>query len=101
MVRADERVVAGIPRTEVARAGPASTASMGIQAPSGIDRRREPAADSIVTQFAALARYVVALGAGHGPHLPSLTRFARRKRGRPSGRSHMMGEADTTDERRP
>jgi hypothetical protein len=29
---------------------------MGIQAPSGIDRRRQLAADSIVTQFAALAR---------------------------------------------
>ena len=89
-----EVVVAGIARTELACAGPASAASIGIQALSGIDRRREPAADSIVSQFAALARYVVAFGAGHGHQPPALGWIRAAGRGQmPSARSHMRGEA--------
>src|SRR5436190_1128765 len=65
VVRPRQVLVAGIAWTDVACAAPSST--LGIQAPSGIDRRRQPAADSIVTQLVALARYFVALGAGHRP----------------------------------
>src|SRR5947199_8992522 len=66
VVRPGEVIVAGIARTDVACAAPGSTGSLGIQPPSGIDCRRQPAAHSIVTHFAALARYVVAFGAAHG-----------------------------------
>jgi hypothetical protein len=73
VVRPRQVLVAGIARTDVACAAPSSTPSLGIQAPSGTGRRRQPAADSIVTQFAALARYVVAFGASHRPQ-PSIPR---------------------------
>ena len=77
-----EVVVAGIARTEVACAGPGRTLSLGIQAPSGIDCCREPAADAVVTKFAApcaLRRRglvpVMAL------NVPSLVGFARQEEG--------------------
>ena len=68
VVRLREVVVAGIARTDGACAGPGRPSSLAIQAPSGIDRRRQPAADAIATELAAPARCVVACGAGHGPH---------------------------------
>ena len=78
----------------MADAGPANTPLIGIQAPLGFDRRRQPATDSIVTQFATPARYVVMFGASHAPQ-PSVppVEFARQEEGMPSRRSHMMGEA--------
>lgn len=71
-----EVVVAGGARSEVACAGPGRTLSVGIQASSGIDCRRQPAADAVVTEFAALARCVGAFGVGHGPQ-PSVPRWIR------------------------
>jgi hypothetical protein len=49
---------------------------LGIQAPLAVDRRGQPAADAIATEFAALARHVVAFGAGHGPQ-PSVPHWIR------------------------
>ena len=46
-MRPRQVLVAGIARTDVACAAPSSTPSLGIQAPSGTDRRRQPAADSV------------------------------------------------------
>ena len=70
VVRPREVVVAGIARTEVACAGPGRALRLDIQAPSGIDCRRQPAADAVVTKFAAVTRCGRAFGASHGLNLP-------------------------------
>src|ERR1700756_2073795 len=76
VARPREVVVAGIARTDSACAGPGNTPSLGIQAPSDVDSRRQPAADAIATELAAPARCVVAFGAAHGPQ-PSVPRWIR------------------------
>ena len=81
VVRPCEVVVAGIARTELACAGRGSIPSLGIQGPSGIDRRRQPAADAIATNLAALARCVVAFVLVMVLNLPSLIGFARQVEG--------------------
>ena len=82
VVRPREVVVAGVVRTEVACAGPGRTLSLDIQAPSGFDCRRQPAAYAVATKFAALARCLDAFGASHGLNLPSLVGFARQGEGK-------------------
>jgi hypothetical protein len=55
VVRMREVVEAGVSWTEVARAVAVSTVLRGTEAPSEVDRRRQPAANAIATELATLA----------------------------------------------
>lgn len=95
VMRTSQVLVARIARTDVACADLARTRSPAVQAPSGVDCRRQPATDASPIEFAPPARCGVAFDARHRPRplVPRLG-FARRKRAKPNGRSRMLGKAN-------
>lgn len=95
VVRMRQVLVARIARTDVACADLARTRSPAVQAPSGVDCRRQPAVAAGPIECAPPARCGVAFDARHRPR-PPVPRlgFARRKRAKHNGRSGMLGEAN-------